>query len=191
MSDAVIRQSTGAIPVPEFAGTAFTAPPPLERATVAIVTTAGLQRPGEEIWKRGEESFRIFGREERDLTSSHLSNNWDRSGFVADLDVVYPIDRLDADGIPRAVEAFVRIADGTPWKEVGLDGHPLQWSRDVTSYFEEAAAALAGHVPAARSAESWLYQKTETGRVLKQARARLEEAGEAFWFYLIPFTQDL
>jgi len=98
---------------------------------------------------------------------------------------------VDADGVPRAVEAFVRIGEGKPWKEVGLDGHPLQWARDITSYYEEAAAALVAHVPAARSAESWLYGKTETGKVLKRARARLKEAGEPFWFYLVPFTQDL
>lgn len=98
---------------------------------------------------------------------------------------------VDADGIPRAVDAFVRIAAGEPWKEIGLDGHPLLWARDVTSYYEEAAAALVDHVPAARSAESWLYGKTKTGEVLKRARARLKEAGEPYWFYLIPFTQDL
>lgn len=95
MSDAIIRQSTGDIPVPEFSEVAFNHPPALGDATVAIVTTAGLQRPGEAIWRSGEESFRVFSRQERDLTSSHLSNNWDRSGLVADLDVVYPIDRLE------------------------------------------------------------------------------------------------
>lgn len=98
---------------------------------------------------------------------------------------------VDADGIPRAVEAFERIVGGEPWREVGLDGHPLQWARDITSYYEEAAAALVDHVPAARSAESWLYGETQTGSLLKRARARLKEAGEPYWFYLIPFTQDL
>ena len=95
MSDEIIRQSIADIPVPEFETTAFTSPPPLSEATVAIVTTAGLQRPGEAAWKPQEQSFRTFDREERDLTLSHLSPNFDRTGFVADLNVVFPIDRLE------------------------------------------------------------------------------------------------
>ena len=104
----------------------------------------------------------------------------------------WPVGRVVGAGeIPEAVGAFVEIAEGTPWKETGLGGHPLQWSRDITSYYEEAAAALVDHVPAARAAESWLYQETETGKLLKRARRVLKEAGEPYWFYLIPFTQDL
>lgn len=98
---------------------------------------------------------------------------------------------VDADGVPKAIEAFLSIVDGTPWKQIGLQGHPLQWSRDITSYYEEAAAALSDHVPAARAAESWLYHKTETGKLLREARAALKAAGEPYWFYLVPFTQDL
>lgn len=95
MTDAIVRQGVDQIPVPQFDETAWTQPPPLEEARVAIVTSAGLQRPGEETWGQGEQSFRIFSQEERDLTTSHLSNNWDRTGIVADLNVVYPIDRLE------------------------------------------------------------------------------------------------
>lgn len=95
MSDTLIRQSTADIPVPEFKTTAFVTPPPLCEATVAIVTTAGLERPGAGGWKPQDQSFRTIDREERDLTCSHLSPNFDRTGFVADLNVVYPIDRLE------------------------------------------------------------------------------------------------
>lgn len=97
---------------------------------------------------------------------------------------------LAPEQIPQGIEAFLAIADGKPWKDVGLPGHPLQWSRDITSYYEEAAAALSEHVPAARAAETWLYHHTEAGKVLLAARRALKEAGEAFWFYLVPSTQD-
>ncbi|MEE2777145.1 MAG: hypothetical protein VYE73_10360 [Acidobacteriota bacterium] len=97
----------------------------------------------------------------------------------------------DADAIAEPIEGFLTIAEGGSWKELGLKGHPLQWSRDITSYYEEAAAALAGHVPEARAAESWFYQKTVTGKLLLDARATLKEAGEPYWFYLVPFTQDM
>ncbi len=93
--DQIIRERTGGIPVPVFDTAPFTHAPALRDATVAIVTTAGLQRPGDAKWGQGEQSFRVFERSERDLTSSHLSNNFDRSGMVADLNVAYPIDRLE------------------------------------------------------------------------------------------------
>lgn len=98
---------------------------------------------------------------------------------------------VSAEEIPKAIAAFLEVIEGKSWKEVGLEGHPLQWSRDITSYYEEAAAALSDHVPAARSAETWMYHATEAGKVLLQARAKLHEAGEPYWFYLVPFTQDL
>ncbi len=97
---------------------------------------------------------------------------------------------IDADDIPKAVAAFLAIIGGKPWKEIGLPGHPLQWSRDITSYYEEAAAALADHVPAARAAETWFHHHTEAGKILLEARRVMKEAGEPFWFYLVPFTQD-
>lgn len=97
---------------------------------------------------------------------------------------------VDVDGIVGAIEAFARIAGGTPWKEAGVPGHPLQAARDITSYYEEAAAALSESTPAARSAETWFYHRTEAGRVLLEARRRLREADAGFWFYLVPFTQD-
>ena len=101
MSDKVIREGTRGLEVPQFPNPAFHLPPAVSDAKVAIVTSAGLQRAGEKTWGQGDESFRVFDLSERDLTSSHLSNNFDRSGIVADLNVAYPIDRLEelaADG---------------------------------------------------------------------------------------------
>ena len=95
MADAAMREAIGDLPVPEFDVTAFTTPPPLRETTVAIVTSAGLMRPGEEPWPEGDSGFRIFDRDERDLIVGHQSTNFDRSGLAADLNVAYPIDRID------------------------------------------------------------------------------------------------
>ena len=95
MSDSLIRANTGGVPAPHFEKPAFTEPPPIQQARVALVTTAGLQRPGDPIWKAGEQSFRSFNKDERELTISHLSNNFDRSGLVADLNVAFPLERLE------------------------------------------------------------------------------------------------
>jgi hypothetical protein len=43
---------------------------------------------------------------------------------------------------------------------------------------EEAATALADHVPATRAAEAWLYQKTETGGLLERLVQQLRESGQ-------------
>jgi len=94
MSDALIRERTNDIEVPQFETTAFTPAPDLKDAKVAVVTTAGLQRPSEPGWKQQDQSFRVFETGESNLTLSHLSPNFDRSGFVADPNVVYPVDRL-------------------------------------------------------------------------------------------------
>lgn len=94
MADALIRANVKDLPVPEFDNPAFTSPPPLSEATVAIVTSAGLRRKDEPSWNPNDGSFRAFDASERDLSLGHLSPNFDRSGFAADLNVVWPVDRL-------------------------------------------------------------------------------------------------
>jgi hypothetical protein len=98
---------------------------------------------------------------------------------------------IDADGVAVAVDAFVRIADGTPWDEAGLAGPPNEVVLDIRAYYEESALALADQVPEARATESWLYRKTETGRVLLRAQHAMREAGAPtpLWFYLVPVSQ--
>jgi D-proline reductase (dithiol) PrdB len=95
MADAEMREAIAGLPVPDFDETPFTRPPALRDATVAIVTSAGLMRPGEELWHEGDSGFRAFRVAERQVIVGHQSTNFDRSGIAADLNVAYPIDRLD------------------------------------------------------------------------------------------------
>ena len=95
MADQQLRDSLAEMPSPELGPAAFTRPPSLREAVVAIVTTAGLMRPGEKSWEGGDSSFRVFDRAERDLIVGHVSLNFDRTGVAADRNVVYPIDRLE------------------------------------------------------------------------------------------------
>lgn len=74
---------------------AFTAPADLRSATVAIVTTAALHLPEDQGFAPRDQSFRVVDARRRDLRLGHLSPNFDRSGFALDLNVVFPIDRLD------------------------------------------------------------------------------------------------
>ena len=92
-----MRKFASSMPVPEFEETHFVTSKPLSQAKVAIVTTAGLHRenmPGFEI---GDSDFHYetLARHIRDLQLGHHSVNFDRGGFAADFNVVYPIDRLE------------------------------------------------------------------------------------------------
>jgi D-proline reductase (dithiol) PrdB len=93
-ADEAMRSQLGQVPLPEFETTARTAPPPLSRARVALVTTAGLAHRGE-TWQAQSSAFRVFARDERELVLAHDSTNFDRTGWAVDPNVVFPLDRLE------------------------------------------------------------------------------------------------
>lgn len=98
----------------------------------------------------------------------------------------------DADRIRDWVEMLVAIADGAPLDDCGLRPDQIGAATlDVRAYFEEAASAIAGHVPAARQAESWFYRSTRTGEVVRCARAAIVAADgpRAAWFPMVPTGQ--
>ncbi|MEO7369603.1 MAG: hypothetical protein ABI949_14460 [Ilumatobacteraceae bacterium] len=96
------------------------------------------------------------------------------------------------DQVAGLVDMFVRITAGTPWDAVDLEPIRLgQAALDIRAYYEEAALALADHVPAARQAESWFYRTTAAGKVLREAQGiiRAADAPRPAWFPLVPTGQ--
>ena len=93
-NDQAMRDFAKTLALPEFEETAFTKPPPLREACVAIVTSAALHRIGSPKWEPDDFHFETLPKDVRDLKLGHLSPNFDRAGFAADMNVVYPIDRL-------------------------------------------------------------------------------------------------
>ncbi|MEZ5247361.1 MAG: glycine/sarcosine/betaine reductase selenoprotein B family protein [Acidimicrobiales bacterium] len=93
--DAPMRSHAATLTAPEFSDPAFVTPVPLAEATVAIVTSAALHRASDEGFAQNDASYRAIPRAARDLVLGHWSPNFDRAGFTADLNVVYPIDRLE------------------------------------------------------------------------------------------------
>lgn len=93
--DSDMRAYSATLPAPEFPDPAFVTPIPLAEAKVAIVTSAAIHRVDDEAFSQGDTGYRMIPREARDLVLGHWSPNFDRAGFTADLNVVYPIDRLD------------------------------------------------------------------------------------------------
>ena len=95
---------------------------------------------------------------------------------------------VDADHVVDAIEAFIRVAEGTPWKEAGIPGIPARVSQDIRGYYETAALGLADHVPSAWAGTRWFLDQTRTGEVILSARAAMRDAGvqHPVWFYLAP-----
>jgi D-proline reductase (dithiol) PrdB len=107
MSDQPMRDYAASTPMPDMGEVPWTPlTKPLSDCRVAIVTTAALHLVGDEGFGPDDTSFRVLPGNRHDLALGHWSPNFDRSGFVADLNVVYPIDRLAelaADGVIGSV----------------------------------------------------------------------------------------
>ncbi|MEL7156634.1 MAG: glycine/sarcosine/betaine reductase selenoprotein B family protein, partial [Actinomycetota bacterium] len=73
---------------------AFTTPPPLREATVAILTSASLHHPEQPDFGPADTSFRRLDPNRRDYVFGHWSQDVDQTGFGLDINVVFPIDRL-------------------------------------------------------------------------------------------------
>jgi len=79
-------------------------PKPVSEMRFAVITTAGLHVRGEENFELSDASYRVITSDQdtANLIMSHVSTNFDRSGFRDDVNVVFPLDRfreLAADGV--------------------------------------------------------------------------------------------
>jgi len=116
--DEAMRAFGDTLPAPTYENLAWVRPVPLADATVAIVTSAAIHESGDERFAADDVGFRFINRRARDLVLGHWSPNFDRTGFGLDLNVVFPIDRLEelaADGVIGAVaERHVSFAGNQP-----------------------------------------------------------------------------
>ena len=127
------------LPLPEFDHTPLAAGPPLAERRVAIVTSAGLSLRGADTFGVGDADWRVLPGEAKssDLLMSHISVNYDRSGFVEDVNVVFPIDRLRE----LAVEGTIG--------SVAEHHYSFMGATDPIT-MEAPAAEVAGHLDADR-----------------------------------------
>ena len=83
------------IPVPDYDLTKAVGGPPISERKVALISTAGLMHRGEPAFSIDSIDYRIIdSKDETELVMSHVSVNFDRTGFASDHNVVFPIDRL-------------------------------------------------------------------------------------------------
>ncbi len=107
---------------PRFDAEPWVEGPPLTRRRVAIVSTAGLHRRGDRPFPigAGATDYRVIPKATPagELTMSHVSVNFDRTGFRRDANLVFPIDRLrelEADGTIGSVADFHYSFMGAPF----------------------------------------------------------------------------
>jgi D-proline reductase (dithiol) PrdB len=71
-------------------------PRPLAECSLAIVTSAGLHRRGDEPFGREDPSYRVIPSDlpASDILQSHSSLAFDKTAFIRDINVVFPVDRV-------------------------------------------------------------------------------------------------
>ncbi len=85
------------LPCPTFETNPWAEGPPLSERRVAIVSTAGLHRREERPFtSEPGDYYRVIPGDIKasELFMSHMSTNFDHTGFQQDWNVVFPVDRL-------------------------------------------------------------------------------------------------
>lgn len=113
-----MRTSLLAMECPRFDTHPWVDGPPLPQRRVALISTAGLHRRDDRPFAVTAGNSRAIAGDYRvipgasaanDLVMSHVSTNFDRTGFQQDWNVVFPLDRLHdlaQAGVIGSVAAF-------------------------------------------------------------------------------------
>ena len=110
----------------------FVAPKPLKDRRISILSTAALNMRDDAVYQRGATDFRVIPGDvdPGDVVMSHVSVNFDRTGFQQDINTCFPIERLHEmarDGVIGSVANFHFTVSGA--------AHPLE--------LEDSAHAIA------------------------------------------------
>jgi D-proline reductase (dithiol) PrdB len=110
---------------------------PLAEATLALVTSAGIHRRDDRPFGREDPSYRVIPSDAAagELLQSHSSLAFDKTAFIRDINVVFPIDRLAE-----------LVAEGRLGR-VGPRHYSLMGALpDLSAVRDETAPALAGRL---------------------------------------------
>src|SRR5579863_2381903 len=127
---------------PDFETQPLVTGPALSKRRVAIVSSAGLVVRGEQPFRGRDPDYRAIPSTvaARDLLCSHISINFDRTGFQEDWNVVFPLDRLNE----LAAEGAIGSVAATHYSFMGATD-PVQM---VEGAKEVAGKLKADHVDA-------------------------------------------
>ena len=106
-----MRSNLAKLPCPSFKDQPWVSGQSLSGRRVVLISTAGLQRRGDRPFEGMSGDYRVIPGDikARDLVMTHISTNYDRTGFQRDWNVVFPLDRLKelaAEGIIGNVAAY-------------------------------------------------------------------------------------
>jgi D-proline reductase (dithiol) PrdB len=92
-----MAQRLAELECPDFTTRPWVTGPALSQRRVAIVSSAGLVVRGEMPFRGRDADYRAIPADTRaeDLLMSHISINFDRTGFQEDWNVVFPLNRLN------------------------------------------------------------------------------------------------
>ena len=127
--DQVERKHLEALACPTFDSHSFVSGPALGKRRVAIVSPAGLHCRGDRPFTLDPgDAYRVIPAdiEANDLVMSHVSTNFDHTGFQQDWNVVFPIDRL------HDLVAHNKIGSVADFHYSFMGAiDPLQWEEDA------------------------------------------------------------
>jgi len=123
------RRNAENLPCPTFETQPWVKGPLLSKRRVAIVSTAGLHGRDDRPFTRGVGDFyRVIPSSINagDLVMSHVSVNFDRSGFQQDWNVIFPIDLLR----DFAKEGTIGSVAEFHYSFMGADD-PMKWEQQA------------------------------------------------------------
>ncbi len=131
----VLRDNMLALSCPSSAPVALVPPALMTDHTVTLISTAGLSVRGEPPFKPNARDFRRIGPRigDTDLLMTHVSVNFDRTGFQQDVEVVLPRQRLEE----LAADGMIADAADTHYSFMGATDPEL-----MQPYAEELARDL-------------------------------------------------
>jgi len=74
---------------------AWTIPKPAKTRRISIVSTAAISKRGDKPFSWLARDHRVINKKDRDLIMTHVAVEFDRSAWQQDLNVIFPIDRLN------------------------------------------------------------------------------------------------
>jgi D-proline reductase (dithiol) PrdB len=91
-----IRSHLANLPCPSFEAHPWVSGKVLSQRRVSIISTAGLHRRGDRPFAGPTGDYRVIPGDigAKDLVMTHISTNFDRTGFQQDWNVAFPLDRL-------------------------------------------------------------------------------------------------
>ena len=93
----VSQANIEALDCPVYDNKPWVSGPPLAQRKITLISSAGLMLRGEKTVGRGDPGYREIPHDtsDNDILMSHVSVNFDRTGFQQDLNVILPRQRLN------------------------------------------------------------------------------------------------